>query len=80
MTRLCLALTAVALFAVSSMPAKADWSVIRWNSGWCQLWDHATLAPMPPINDYKVVGKKHKTLDAALAAHVKAVQTRACGW
>ena len=31
------------------------------------------LAPMPPINDYKVVGKKHKTLDAALAAHEQAL-------
>lgn len=80
MTRLSLALTAVALFAVSSMPAKADFSLIRWNTGWCQIWDHAVPSPLPPLNEFTAVGPRFATFDQAYAAFGNALQTRACGW
>jgi hypothetical protein len=80
MTRLTLALTAVALFAVSSMPAKADWSVIRWSSGYCQIWDHAVPTPLPPLNEFTALGPRFATFGEAFNALDHAIQTRACGW
>ena len=80
MTRLSLALTAVALFAVSTMPAKADFSLIRWNSGWCQIWDHAVPSPLPPSVEFSALGPRYATFGDAYAAFGNALQTRACGW
>jgi hypothetical protein len=79
MSRLILALTAIALFAVSSLPAKADFSLLRWNNGWCQIWDHRVPTPMPPAGEFKVLGKRLATFGDAFDALERAVQTRACG-
>lgn len=80
MTRLSLALTAIALFAASSMPAKADFSLIRWNTGWCQIWDHAIPSPLPPTAEFKALGPRFATFGDAYAAFGNALQTRTCGW
>ena len=80
MKRFTLALTAVALFAISSIPAKADWSVIRWSSGYCQIWDHAVPTPLPPLNEFAALGPRFATFGEAFGALDRAIQTRACGW
>ena len=41
MKNLTLILSAVAICVVASNQAQASWSVVRWNSGFCQPWDSA---------------------------------------
>ena len=73
-------LCAIAFGVIASAPAKADFSVIRWNSGWCQIWDHAIPPGKPWTDDWKAVSGGHATIGEALAALDDAVKTKKCGW
>jgi len=80
MNRFCVLTCAIGFAALVSAPAKADFSVIRWNgSHFCQVWDN-NLPGAPFPADYTVVAEKipswgetWKTLDAL-------VMSRKCGW
>jgi hypothetical protein len=64
---------------LAATPAKADFSVIRWTSGWCQIWDNAVpTTPWP--TDYTVVATKLPNWNAAWAAFHGAIASRKCGW
>ncbi len=71
MKRLSLMLYAAAIGVVATSQAQASWSVIRWTSGYCQVWDNAVpTKPFPA--DYKVL-HTYKKLDTAVAKRTKLV-------
>jgi hypothetical protein len=62
-----LLISACAIGTTASSAAYADYSIIRWTSGFCQIWDNST--PWKPFpSDYKTGRIKFKTFGAALAA------------
>lgn len=69
----------LALGVVAATPAKADFSVIRWPSGFCEIWNDG-LPTRPIMPGYKVVAGKLPTIEAAIGALHKAVAGKACGW
>jgi hypothetical protein len=77
MKNLTLILSAAAICVVASNQAQASWSVVRWNSGFCQPWDSA-VPFKPPAGQYKVVSRSYKTFDKALATRTKLVAKKAC--
>ena len=77
MKSLTLILSAAAICAAASSQAQASWSVVRWNSGFCQPWDNA-VAFKPPADQYKVVSRSYKTMDKAMAKRTKLVAKKAC--
>lgn len=68
--------TAVICLAASSQ-AQASWTVIRWKSGFCQIWDNA-IPTKPWTKDYKVVSRPQKTFAKAMAIRTKMVGKKAC--
>jgi hypothetical protein len=78
MKRFSMILCAAAVGVVASSPAQASFHVIRWTSGFCQVWNNAV--PGKPIpGDYKVVSPKFKTLGDALNAKAKMLG-KTCIW
>ncbi len=77
MKNLTLILSAAAICVVASNQAQASWSVVRWNSGFCQPWDSA-VPFKPPAGQYKVVSRSYKTFDKAMAKRAKLVAKKAC--
>ena len=77
MKRWTLILSTVAVCIMASSQAQASWSVIRWNSGFCQPWDSAGPV-QPPAGQYKVVSRSYKTFDKAMAKRTKLVAKKAC--
>jgi len=77
MKRFTLILGAAAVCMVASSQAQASWSVVRWNSGFCQPWDSAGPV-QPPAGQYKVVSRSYKTFDKAMAKRTKLVAKKAC--
>jgi hypothetical protein len=77
MKNLTLILGAAAVCMVASSQAQANWSVVRWNSGFCQPWDSA-VAFKPPAGRYKVVPRSYRTFDKAMAKSAKLVAKKAC--
>jgi hypothetical protein len=69
----------MALGLLAATPAKADFSVIRWTSGWCQIWDNS-VPTQPWPSDYTVVAAKLPNWSAAWAALHGAIASRKCGW
>ena len=65
MKRFGLILNAAVIGLVATSQAQASWSVIRWTSGYCQVWDNAPgNKPFP--GDYKVL-HTYKTMNKAVA-------------
>lgn len=77
MKRLSLILSAAAICLVATSQAQASWSVIRWKSGFCQIWDHA-IPTRPWPNDYRVVSRPYKTFGQAWARRTRLVSHKAC--
>ena len=72
-----LLISACAIGMTASSAAYADYSIIRWTSGFCQVWDNST--PWKPIPaDYKTGRIKFKTFGAALAAKSGLIARREC--
>jgi len=70
-------ITACAIGMTASSAAYADYSIIRWTSGFCQIWDNST--PWKPFpSDYKTGRIKFKTFGAALAAKPRLIARREC--
>ena len=71
-------MTATAQYlSVIPSQAQASWSVVRWNSGFCQPWD--TSSPWKaPKGQYVVVSRSYKTFDKAMARRTKLVAKKAC--
>ena len=72
-----LLISAFAISMTASSAAYADYSVIRWTSGFCQIWDNST--PWKPFpRDYKAGRIHFKTFGAALAAKTRLIARREC--
>ena len=77
MKRLGLILSAAVICVVASSQAQASYSVIKWKSGFCQVWDNA-LPTKPSPKDYKIVSRPHKTFAGAMNRRMKLVGKKAC--
>ena len=63
--------------AASSRQAEASYSIIRWTSGFCQVWDNST--PWKPFpSDYIVGPILFRTFDEAMARKMQLVGRREC--
>jgi len=72
-----LLISACAIGITASSAAYADYSIIRWTSGFCQIWDNST--PWKPFpTDYKAGRIQFKTFGAALAAKSGLIARREC--
>ncbi len=76
MKRLSLMLCAAAIGVVATSQAQASWSVIRWTSGFCQVWDNG-LPTKPFPADYRVL-HTYKKMDTAVAKRTN--MCGKCGW
>lgn len=56
---------AAVIAILATTQAQASWSVIRWSSGFCEVWDNG-LPTKPLMADYKVL-KTYKHVDKAMA-------------
>jgi hypothetical protein len=77
MKRWSVVLSAAAICVMASSQAQASYQVIRWTSGFCQVWNHA-IPGKPWPNDYKAVSRPYKSFNKALAVKMKLVGKRAC--
>jgi hypothetical protein len=81
MTRLAMYLSlflSVAVLSVAaSSQAQANYEIIRWTSGFCQIWNQSVpTRPFP--NDYRAGRKTFKTFGAATAARAELIAARQC--
>ena len=74
---LILGVAAISIAAASQ--AKANYQIIRWTSGYCQIWDQS-IPTKPFPNDYKAGKKTFKTFGEAAATRAKLVAARQCSW
>ena len=72
-----LILSAAAISVVASSQAQADYQIIRWTSGFCQIWNQSNpTKPFP--SDYKTGKKTFKTFGEATATRAQLVAARQC--
>lgn len=45
MKRLAFAVGVLALGVVATAPAKADYAIVKFRSGYCRIWDHTAVVP-----------------------------------
>jgi hypothetical protein len=73
MKRWSVILGAAAICVAVSSQAQASYSIIKWTSGFCQVWDNA-LPTKPFPGDYKVISRRpYKTFEAAMSAKIKMI-------
>jgi hypothetical protein len=77
MSRWSLILSAAAICIVTSSQAQADFQLIRWASGFCQVWDLSS-GGLPFPNAYQLGKRSFKTFDEAMAAKLELVARREC--
>jgi hypothetical protein len=77
MKRWSLVLSAAAVCIMASSQAQASFQVVRWTSGFCQIWDN-NLPRNPIQRDYKAVSKKYKSFGEAFAARGRLVAAKKC--
>jgi hypothetical protein len=77
MTKLIYLLTAAAIVTVGSTSAHAKYQVIRWTSGFCQVWNHS-IPGKPFPNDWKASKQVHKTFQGALSEKQRLFADRKC--
>ena len=77
MKYLALLLSTCVMCLTASGQAYADYSIIRWTSGFCQIWDNST--PWKPFpTDYKAGRVQFKTMEAAFATKEQLIARREC--
>jgi hypothetical protein len=74
-----LVLFAAALTVAVSSPAHATYQVIRWTSGFCQVWSHA-IPTRPFPGDFRAVSPPYRTAARATAELYRLIAARRCGW
>jgi hypothetical protein len=70
-------LSAAAISTAASSQAQADYQIIRWTSGFCQIWDQST-PHRPFTNDFKAGRKTFRTFAAATETRARLVAARQC--
>lgn len=77
MRRWGLIVAAAVVCVTASSQAQAAYTVIKWKSGMCQVWDSRT--PWKPwTNDYTAVSRAYKTAARAEARRAKLVAKKKC--
>jgi hypothetical protein len=77
MAKLACILTTAAIVAFGSTSAHAKYQVIRWTSGFCQVWNHS-IPGKPFPNDWKASKEVHKTFRGALNQKRQLMARRQC--
>jgi hypothetical protein len=77
MKRWSVILAAAAIVMSVSSQAHARFQVIRWTSGFCQVWNHS-IPGVPFPNDYRAVTPVFADFHQALAAKTDLVGQRVC--
>lgn len=77
MAKVAYLLTAAAILALGSTSADAKYQVIRWTSGFCQVWNHS-IPGKPFPNDFKASKRVHATFQGALSEKTALVAARRC--
>jgi hypothetical protein len=79
MKRLTLALGALVLVLSVSAPARADYTVIRWSSGYCSVWSDDGQHLWPTWESgWTRVSHRHHTWDGAWGRMTKLWGSKAC--
>jgi hypothetical protein len=78
MKRWSVLLSTAALCVMASSQAQASFQVIRWTSGFCQIWNNDLPGVVPFQKDHKAVSKKFKTIEEAWVARGKLVVAKTC--
>lgn len=77
MKRWSFVVAAAAIAVMASSAAKADYQIIRWTSGFCQIWNLSfPTVPFPP--DYLVISPRYPTFEQALRKREELVRARKC--
>jgi len=79
MNRWSLVFCALAFGLVVASPAQASFKVIKWTSGYCQVWDSA-IPTHPWPGDWRAVSKSYKTSARAAAKRERLIKKKVCGW
>jgi hypothetical protein len=77
MKRWGLILGAAALFVTGASQAEASYRVIRWSSGFCQVWN-SSIQGRPFPGDYTVVSRRHRSFRGALNRKMRLVARHRC--
>jgi hypothetical protein len=77
MNRWTLILSVAAICILTSAQARADFQLIRWASGFCQIWD-LSIPGKPLTNDYQLGKRSFKTFDEAMAVKMGLVARGVC--
>lgn len=70
----------VAFATFAATPAKADVTVVRWNSGMCQIWDNAAGPPPWAPGEFVRVAGGFADWAAATEAMNALYASGRCGW
>ncbi len=68
---------AVSALTVTSPAQAAPYHLIRWSTGYCQVWDEFWPAPGWPI-DYSIITGQLPTWEAAQETKARLLQERRC--
>jgi hypothetical protein len=68
---------AAAVCVAASRDARAGYQIIRWTSGYCQIWD-AENAARPFPSDYRTGRKTFRTFGEASVARARLISQRQC--
>jgi hypothetical protein len=75
--RYALIFSSAALTVIASSQAQAGYKIIRWSSGFCQIWDDST--PWKPFpSDYKTGRVEFKSFAAATVVKAQLIARRQC--
>jgi hypothetical protein len=69
----------VTFAALAATPANAEFLVVRYNGGLCQIWGDAAGAPRPPLKYAVLVGRFNTWIEALAAMNGLHTQGR-CVW
>ena len=80
MTKMRIALSAVALGLAAATPAHADFSIIRWDNGDCRIWSNFQPSPPPWGTGWTIVAPNIPTYAAARATLNDLAKKKTCAF
>jgi hypothetical protein len=70
-------LAAVALACIAAQPAEASFKVIKWDSGFCQVWNNATPWNAGPIG-WRTMSRDYQSLRRAIYKRHRLIRAGQC--